>query len=107
MARIRCPDPAWILAAVESQGKGAEILAPESRIEILSQDLRFAAQLDLQIILAHAMRELSCVRLRGKHIALHFTKRDRPARQCAVGVKDRIVGILPALIDQARSGLPG
>src|ERR1019366_1315992 len=106
MPRVRRADPAWNLVAVERQGICAEVLAPKSRLEILSQNLRLAAQLDLQIIFAHAMRELRRMNLRGKHIALHFAKRDRPFRQLAAGVKDRIIGILPALINKARSRLP-
>jgi hypothetical protein len=46
------------------------------------------------------MREFRGMRLCGKYIALDLTKRDRPTRQFAIGVKDRIAGVLPALIDE-------
>jgi len=52
------------------------------------------------------MREFRGMRLCGKYIALDLTKRDRPTRQCTIGVKDGIVGVLPALIDETRFSLP-
>src|ERR1700730_15717937 len=106
MARIRCPDPAWTLISIERQGKGAKILAPKRRPEIRLQTLRLAAQPDFEIILAHAMRKFRGMRLGPEHIALHFAKRDRPFGECAIGMKDRIKRILPALIDKARGVLP-
>ena len=42
--------------------------------------------------------------LAGKHIALHFRQRDVTLGEPAVGMKDRVVGILPALIGQALFG---
>jgi len=106
MTRIRCPDPAWILVPIERQGIGAKILAPKRRPEILLQTLRLAAQPDFEIILAHAMREFRGMRLGPEHVALHFAKRDRPFGQRAIGVENRIIRILPALIDKARRVLP-
>src|SRR6476646_4073048 len=34
----------------------------------------------------------------GVDVTLHLTKRDGPVGQCAVGVEDRVDGILPALV---------
>src|ERR1700730_2758167 len=106
MTRIRCADPAWMLVSIERQGKGPKILAPKSRLEFLLQRFRLAAQPGFEIILAQAMREFRGMRLVPEHIALHFAKRDRPFGQRAIGVKDRIIRILPALIDKAGPGLP-
>src|ERR1700730_9407764 len=106
MAGIRCPDPAWALVSIERQGIGAKTLAPKSRLEFLLQRLRLAAQPGFEIIFAHAMREFRGMRLGPEHVALHFAKRDRPFGQRATGVENRIIRILPALIDKARRVLP-
>src|ERR1700730_19450582 len=106
MSRIRCPDPARTLISVERQGISSKILAPKSRLEFLLQRLRLAAQPGFEIILAPAMREFRGMCLGPEHIALHFAKRDRPFGQRAIGVKDRIIRILPALIYKARCVLP-
>ena len=37
-------------------------------------------------------------------VTLHFGKRDRTFRQTAVGVKDRVLRILPALVGEALLG---
>ena len=41
--------------------------------------------------------------LGGVDVALHLAQRDRAFGERAVGVEDRVVRILPALLDQARS----
>jgi hypothetical protein len=56
-------------------------------------------------MLAHAAGEFCRLRLCGKYIALHLAERDWAARQASIGVKNRVIGILPALIDKTRPGL--
>ena len=41
--------------------------------------------------------------LAGEDIALHFGERDIALGEPAVGMEDRVIGILPALIAQALS----
>src|ERR1700724_3211122 len=52
------------------------------------------------------MRKFRRLHLCGKYVTLHLTKGNWAARQGAVGMENRIVGIFPALIDKARSRLP-
>ena len=51
-------------------------------------------------MLAEPARAARGQTLRRIDVALHLAERDRALRDRAVGVEDRVVGILPALIDQ-------
>jgi len=42
--------------------------------------------------------------LAGKHVALDFSKRDVALRKASVGMKNGVVGILPALVGDALLG---
>ena len=50
---------------------------------------------------AQSARQASGVALGGEHVALHFAQRDRALGQLAVGVEDRVLRVLPALVAEA------
>ena len=60
----------------------------------------FAVQLVREVAFAEPQRATRRQLFAGEHIALHFGKRDIAFGKTAIGVKDRVVGILPALIGQ-------
>ena len=70
-----------------------------------NRSARFAASRIERVadcLLAEATRAASGQALRRIDVALHLAERDRPLRYRAIGVKDRVVEVLPALVDQAR-----
>ena len=100
MSGIGGQHPARVLLSVECQGIGAEIGTPERRLEALLQ--RVGAGFEVE-------RHRRLYKMLGKpgrrepgrvHIALHLTEGDRPHCEAPVGVRDRILAILPTLIQE-------
>ena len=104
MAGVAGAHLAGSLCAVERQRIRADLLAPEG---LLEADLQLLG-LPLQGVGAFGQAELARARggeaLGGIDVALHLDERDRPLRQAAVGMKDRVVGVLPTLVGQPRLG---
>ena len=98
---VRCPHAARALLAVERDRIGADVFAPERRLELFGK----LAGLGIKRVAARGYAEPARRARRqalGRiDIALHFAQRDRSLRQRAVGVEDRVVGILPALVGEA------
>src|ERR1700749_3674828 len=87
MARIRRTHRARPLFAVERQRVGAELLAPERPLETLPKLMGLDPQ-----------------PLGGEHVALPLRQRDIALGESPIGMKDRVEGILPALIAQSLLG---
>ena len=104
MAGIRGAHRAGLLLAVKRQRVGAELLAPECLLETLRQ----LPGLDLEpmrdLAPAEPLRATRRQPLGGEHIALHLGQRDIAFGQRAVGMEDRVEGILPALVAQPLVG---
>ena len=101
---VRRHDAARPLVAVEGQGVGAQVVAPEALLERVAQPLGLAAQRARTLVVAKRGRELGGVHLGRIHVALHLAERHRPFGQRAVGMEDRVVRVLPALVRQAAIG---
>src|SRR5450432_4162996 len=98
------PHPAWLLGAVECQCIGPELLAPERIFKSLGETLRFRCQFPRFIHQAQAESAACRQVLAGKHIALDFGERDVALGEPSVGMKNGVVGILPALVGQSLLG---
>src|ERR1700733_174422 len=98
LSGVRRADPARLLGAVERQRVAAKLVAPERILKTFGEPLRFGRQLLRQIDFAEAQGAARRQLLAGEHIALYFGKCDIALGQAAIGMKDRIIGILPALI---------
>ena len=99
------PHPARLLGAVERQRVGAEFLAPERLLEACGKLLApRSSSLPAFVRKPKRRAQRAASRLRGEDVALHFAQRDVAFGQLAVGMKDRVVGILPALVGEALLG---
>jgi hypothetical protein len=101
VTRIGGDHAARSLGAVEGESIGAQVWAPERAVEQLVEisgfpflGLRFPE-------LAERPSHPRSVAARGIDIGLYLAQRDGTLRQVAIGVEDRIDGILPALVDEA------
>ncbi len=101
---VRRAHPARLFGAVERERIGTELVTPECFLKTFGELPRLDLQRFRHLALAKPQRATCRQALGGIHIALHFGERDITRGQTAVGVKDRVVGILPALIGQALLG---
>ncbi len=102
LSGIRCTDAALLLGAVESQRIGAQLRAPEGRLEALGETLGIGRESVCVGEPAHPARAARDHRLCGKDVALDLGQRDVALGKATVGVEDRVVGILPTLVGQAQ-----
>src|ERR1700737_1833555 len=98
---VRCAHPARLFGAVERERIGAEFVTPERFFKTLGEPLRLGPKLVRPVAHPEARRATRRQLFAGKYIALHFSECDVTLGQASVGVKDRVVRILPALIGQA------
>src|SRR5262249_33883534 len=96
--------PARLLLAVERERIGAELLAPERCIETLRELLGLGGEAGGELGPSEPRGAARRQVLGAVDIALHLRQRDRAVGEGAVGVEDRIVGVLPALIGEALLG---
>src|SRR5260221_13230275 len=101
MASIRRLHPARLLFTIEGQSKGGNVLTTEGLIEALPQRVRLNPE---------GTRGIGAPKTGGDRIgrqecaivvALHFTERDGGFGDPAILVENRIVTVLPALIEKA------
>ena len=100
LAGIRSTDTAWFLIAIECQRIGLDIRTPERGLEPLGQPRRLGIEPFGDGVAAKPARAARRHSFRGVDIALHFNKCDGALGKPPIGVKDRIVRILPTLISQ-------
>src|SRR5258708_39951979 len=98
---MRGAHPARIFRTVERQRVSSDLRTPERAFEMPGEAARFGVELARGGVISHPPRAMRRHALGGVDIALHFGERDRAFRQPAVGMEHRVVGILPALIDEA------
>jgi hypothetical protein len=98
MADIAGVHPAGRLVAVERQGVGADVLAPERALEAPAQFARLGLQRLGPLGHPEDARAFGGQAPRQVDVALHLDQRDRPLGQAAVGVEHGIEGVLPALV---------
>src|SRR5579859_728507 len=104
MSGIRRTHRARALLAIERDCIGAELLTPEAILETLGEPMRLHLQPIGDVEPAEPPRAARGEKLACEYIALHFGKRDIAFGETAIGVEDRVIGILPALIAQAGIG---
>src|SRR5258707_6580491 len=106
MAGVRCAHAARALGAVEGQGVRAKVFTPKYLFEAIAK----GAGLLLEVVglprTADDTRHLGGDALRRIDVALNLAQRDRALGEMAVGMKDGIVRVFPALVSQARRGAP-
>src|SRR2546425_1215681 len=100
MARIRGDRVDLSFPSIEGEGIKSSVGHPKSLLEPLSQ-------LHCETLLDASLRRESKERINRRHfspriigIPLHFDERDGSFGEASVGKRDRIVGVLPTLIDQ-------
>ncbi len=101
MSRVRGPDAAQPLVAVERDAVGAQLLDPECLLEALAERERLGAQLGCPTVVAEGIGEVGGAQPGGVDVGLELTQRDRALGQDAVGVEHRVVRVLPALVREA------
>ena len=106
LAGVRRANFARLFAAVERNRVRPDVFAPEGPVELFAQFLGPMGEFGRSVRLTQQGRQRGARPPRGIDVALHFAERDRPLGKRAVGVKDGVVGILPALMDQAVGRLP-
>ncbi len=104
LAGIRGSHLARPLGAVERQRVGAELLAPERLLEALGQEQRGGFELGRLIDQSEAPGAARRQPLAGKDISLNLRQRDIAFGELPVGMKDRVEGILPALVGKPLLG---
>ena len=97
---IRSPNAARLLLAVEGERVGSDVIAPERGFELEREPGRLGIQRVASRVLAKPACGARHQALCREDIALHLAKGDGAARKRTVGVENRVLGILPALIDQ-------
>ena len=105
LSGIRGAHAAGLLGAVERQRIGLELGAPECRLEALGKTSRVGFELARKLGASEPPRATRRHLLGGKHVALNLGERDRAFGGAAVGMEDRVVGVLPALVGEALLGL--
>ena len=90
-----------MFVAVERQRIGVEIRAPERRLEAFGEPHRLGIEVIGREIETEPARTTRGHLFGGIDIALHFDQRDGALGEPAIGVKDRVMRIFPALIGQA------
>ena len=100
------PHPAGPLVAVQGQGVGGQLLAPECLLEPLAQRLGLLRQLRGPVRPPQHGSQRRAGPPGGVDVALHLAQSDGAMRQRAVGVEDGVVGVLPPLVQQAIGRLP-
>src|SRR5580700_12191219 len=97
-------DATRLLGPIERQRVGLEFRAPECGFETLGEPICLRLEPAGGLRMAQAMRPSGSRLLRGKDVALDLRERDVTFGQSAVGMKNRIVGILPTLICETAFG---
>ena len=94
------------LLAVQRQRIGGELFTPELLFKALPQVFRLNFQGSRSLRAAGNSAQTSRRQLRGINVSLHFTERDGRFRNRSVGMKNRIVRILPTLLHQPFGTMP-
>jgi hypothetical protein len=86
--------------AVERDAVEAGLFHPVLFFDALTDFLRPLAVLSRRVVQAAQLREVGHGVEGGARIGLYFDERNRAVREAAVGVKDGIMAVFPALIRQ-------
>ncbi len=88
------------LVPIQRERVGRLGLAPEVRFERRTKPLGLASQLLRARSVCQSVRHAGRRQTRFVDIGLHFTQGDWRLRQRSIRVKDRVVRVLPTLLDQ-------
>src|SRR5438132_13950411 len=95
------------LVAVERQREELTLRQPEVGVEPLLQHCRFVPEARRELgIVPNVAREARTAALRVVDVALDLARRNRAGRERPVGEQDRVPRVLPALVLEARLGVP-
>src|SRR5690625_2219028 len=106
MTRIRGTHATRALLAIERKRIAAEVLAPEGKIKAHRQFARLLAQACRPPRLAERLCHRGGTFKSTKGIGLHLAYGDRPFGQTAIGMRDAVETVLPALVQQPLLGPP-
>ena len=106
VAGIRGPDRARLLLAIERQRVRAERRIPEAVVESVPHRIGARRPRRGACRVAQQPGDQRRAAPRGVDVALELAERDRSVGEPAIGVKHRIVRVLPALVHEAFGRLP-
>src|ERR1700731_4180801 len=98
MRTVRGHHPARALVAVECERDHPFLIEPEVAFEDSLECGCTRGQPLRDFAMTKPRRDSRHGRARGIDVALHFGERYRRARELAIAMKDRVKGILPALV---------
>ena len=101
MSCVRCSDGAGALFPVQRERVRRDVLAPECALELLLEVLGLVQELGGALPVSEHGRQLRGFLLGGIDVGLHFAQCDRSLCERSIDVEDRVVRVLPSLIDQA------
>src|SRR5262249_49982754 len=102
---VGCANPALPLLAIQSNGVGGNVVAPERRFESLSKYFGVPPKVTPALRVPKLVCRLGNSCLSGVYICLHLAKCNGTFCKRTVGMKHGIVRVFPALLDEA-SGRP-
>src|SRR5690242_17476527 len=100
MSSVGAANRAMFLLAVQGESVHAEVRAPEPFLKLGPQPAGCFTQIARKLVVTQCACQKGSFQASRIRITLHLAKRDRPVGQPSVGVEDRIVRILPALLDE-------
>src|SRR6202048_3714933 len=101
LAGIGAAHPALLFVAVERERIHSDVRAPEARVEASREIVGLSVEPMRLVRHAETFGATRRKALGVESVALHLHKRDRPLGEPAVGMKDGIRRILPALVGKS------
>src|SRR5262249_34072215 len=100
VSRVRCSHLAGLLSAIERKRVCGKFVTPKAIFELSKQDFGLLRQITRPRIVAKELGQFRRRQLGGINVALHFAQSDWPFGRRTVRVENRILRILPALMDE-------
>ena len=100
VSRVRRSHPAGLLPAIERKGVCGKFITPETLAESSEEGFGLFRQTTRLCRIAEEFSQFGRRQLGSINVALDFAQSDWPFGGCAVRVENRIVRVLPTLMDE-------
>ena len=101
MSGVRCRNAHWAIVGIKRDAIGSEILVPEGSVDLLHDVVCPSPKRGRVVSGAENLEDAGRGPQGGHMVALYLDQCDRADAKCAVGMKHRVLGILPALVAQS------
>src|SRR5216683_2880688 len=101
MRPVRSHHPAWTFVSIERERDHSFLIEPEVAFENSLECRRARGQALCYLAMTQARCDSRDSRTRRIDVTLHLGECYRRARELSVAMKDRVVGILPALVGES------